>query len=379
MDGNLLLLRELNASGAIHWRDALFEPIRKPIARRLASFPRRHAERETLAASLARDGASFLRVSAATDSGAATAPPLSMLVLTFATQGGSATLCTAFADRLRRLQPSLCQSLMHVELLLPPAANRSAQAAFVQSLSLKLNAISLLQRSLTESLPLVVSDCDVVVFRPDAIARLLRLCARNDICFMHDAAGGAGIGPLNARTRSGVNGGLLVMPDARRVAVRRLVDAAASNLSATIDELGPEGARRLLPLGDQDVYQRLLRAPSLLPWLRWAIIPPQHVGLGCRSVPLMRRHSILLGHATLQRPRLYGRDSARVKLACLKEMQRWVETAKLKSCISAWKMPHPWLTSTACLAACPPLPDETTNCTCRDRRKSYPAWCKKFL
>jgi len=70
---------------------------------------------------------------------------------------------------------------------------------------------------------------------------------------------------------------------------------------------------------------------------------------------------------------------ANAKLACIDEMRLWVETGKLASCVSAWKMPHSWVSSAACLAACPPLPDMSTNCTCRDKRKSYPSYCKALL
>lgn len=186
-----------------------------------------------------------------------------------------------------------------------------------------------------------------------------------------ETEGGAGI----AR-RSFVNGGLVVVPDPSKERARAFLARAATNLSAVIRELGWRRAKKLLPLGEQTIMQKMLRASS--PPLHWAVFGQRYVGLGCRSVPFLDRQDALLGHAVLQRRRLDNpAESTRLKVACMREMEGWVHRGRLENCFSAWKMDSAWVRSHECLHACPPLPDFGTNCTCRDRRRVYPAICKK--
>ena len=301
-DGNLNLLRELNASGLLRWRDKLFGLPKTPAARRLQQqhAPVRHtsASRATaparavwsranltaalLSKGLSNRGGSFLRVADA--SRALSAAPLSLVLVTFHTRGPTAKLCQAFAKRAVALSPHLDRALLPIELL--PPSNTLKTLSFIEALALKLRAIVLLLRALrSSSLPAVVVDCDVVLFRAQAVHQLVSLCTQHDLCFMLDAAGasfrGGSAATLDSNSASHVNGGLLVIPDSSSDSVLHMLESASDNLTKTIQDRGPAAAAALLPLGDQTIYQMLLRTPSELRQApRWAIYSQQQVSSG---------------------------------------------------------------------------------------------------
>ena len=116
----------------------------------------------SLSAALSQQGAEFLRVPSTT-------PTASFVVATFFTASAS-QLCRDFAARAHSLSPALASALLPIELV------PQGEEVFYLMIELKMRAVVLLL-SLLGRTPAVIIDCDMVLFRPHSIERLLQLCA----------------------------------------------------------------------------------------------------------------------------------------------------------------------------------------------------------
>ena len=298
-------------------------------------------------------------------------------IFTFAAGESARTLCNAFAERARSLDDSLAASVMSIEL-------RGAADGFLNAVEAKLRIMTELLKLVR--VPFILADCDIVLLREEVVTRLLHECRDFSICLMLDESSPAHSLGLR-RTRRGqarlsaINSGLLVVSQPSAPTVGKLFRSISTNLTLTLQRHGVENTTKLLPLGDQTLLQQALRSDAH-DELTWGVYGQKHVGLGCLSVPTLQRDTVLVAHATLQRLRKGPKVDAARKLACMREMQRWVANGTLQDCTSAWAMPHQWLTSAACRAACPQDPADglssiASTCVCRDRSEYVPA-CKRL-
>ena len=312
----------------------------------------------------------------------ATEPQLSWLVFAYTLDNREVS-----EDSVRRLARAVLGSLVCLEL----QVNRTRPGASVPALWTQALARSigpgrehwtraLVQKVRAHSLALKILDgavafldCDIALFQPNSIDRLVGLCRRDglDVCF------GSEIGHARDGQPPGeeINSGLMIIPQVSD-ALRRLLDAVATSFSglvAQIEQRPPSRLQRMfelqLPYGDQTVYNRLLSNLSRTcssdrrgkvahtcrtADLKWGIFPEALVGFGCTAVPNLDRQGTLASHATQVR-------TVNGKLSCLRAMHSWMENGTIPHCAYAWRTSPAWQRSRHCRAACPPR-TLATNC-----------------
>ena len=167
------------------------------------------------------------------------------------------------------------------------------------------------------------------------------------------------------------NGGLVVVPNASRTAVRSFFREVSTRLSAEMyayqqGRMPFDTLYQSLRYGDQTIYNQLLHAG---PRVTWGVYPQRELGYGCWTLPSMNRSTVLAAHAVEV-------QTTADKLRCIEAMHMWVSAGRLPDCRFAWRAPRRWRLGRECPNACPAAATSApTRCTCfvdRERLKWYP-------